>query len=99
MSCQDGVFGYAVSLTCLTSLADLEGVPWVPWNPPIEGLPSRIRESVDSLCRGGCLFTQSHADHVIGLYRTKGHHNLMNSAKSLAKGRRCVFPLTGKIAL
>ena len=26
-----------------------------------------IRESVDSLCRGGSLFTQSHADHVIGL--------------------------------
>ena len=48
--------------------------------------------------RNDCLFTQSHADHVIGL---KDERSYLMKAKLcvdtvLAKGRSCVFPWTGK---
>ena len=51
-----------------------------------------------ALKMGGCLFTQSHADHVIGLQdeRSLMKANVLDTA--LANGRRSVFSSTGKAA-
>ena len=44
---------------------------------------------------GGCLFTQSHADHVIGLQDERSL-NVLDTA--LANGRSSMFSSTGKAA-
>ena len=60
--------------------------------------PSAQRRGATIFWMGGCLFTQSHADHVIGLQderslRIDGHWHLR------IKGRRRVCSSTGKKAL
>ena len=53
----------------------------------------------EPLKRGGCLFTQSHADHVIGLQDERSlmkANNVLGTA--LANGRSSVFSSTGKAA-
>ena len=49
---------------------------------------------------GGCLFTQSHADHMIGLQDEKSLSDGVKVLKTaLVKGKSCTFSLTGKTAL